>query len=561
MRRRLLPWTVLSSVILLLLIAGPAAGTLASRTGQSSLQTVIAPSDYGFRWPLDEPRRYWTFGSPVTMGVCAGGLHNGVDYHVAQGAEVHAVYDGIVELSSDNSAGSYGWWIVIRHELPAETVWSLYAHLQSEALYKEGEEVKKGWVIGYEGKTGAANDIVHLHFELRKRWNPAIDKCPYSEADLIHFYDPDEFIGGTPPSPSPPNIAVTTPYFDDIGSILDQMGDPWNQWTQIQDSDLANYNFISQFDVIFANCNPYAYDHAQAATNSLRQFVQNGGSLYASDWAFVYVDAAFPGYIDFPSDPYIGMAQSVTARITDPGLASYLDPASPPSTVDLNYNLGAWVIIDSVAADTKVHLRGSFDTYSLSLLSGDKTRRPGIESPQPSGLSAAAWMADRPLLVSFRYGNGQVVYTTFHNEAQQGPVEQKLIRYLILMPATTELQLEVEQVVAAGSAQLRELTLNSIAPGQTSSLFNFMQDVVSNLLFVFHWGGSTLRVDVYKPDGSLYAAVESSWPPIVIPVRYADPGTWKYQVTAIDVPYDNYPYAAGIGGDVLTYLPIIMKNY
>jgi len=63
-------------------------------------------------------------------------------------------------------------------------------------------------------------------------------------------------------------------------------------------------------------------------------------------------------------------------------------------------------------------------------------------------------------------------------------------------------------------------------------------DFVVDLLF----GGSTLRLSIYNPDGILYAEKQSSTSPITINVTNGKPGLWKYKVTAVDVPYENYPF-------------------
>jgi hypothetical protein len=170
-----------------------------------------------------------------------------------------------------------------------------------------------------------------------------------------------------------PRIAVTPPGYDDIGAILTDLG---YAWTQIEDIDLNSYESISQYDIIFANCSGSAYENGPSAASSLQQFVQNGGSFYASDWAYTYLRAAFPGYVTFPDTARIGSAQTVVADIVDQGLANYIDPANPPATIELNYNLGSWVVIQGISGGTEGFVRDCRTLYAGGPANSQNTRRP-----------------------------------------------------------------------------------------------------------------------------------------------------------------------------------------
>ncbi|HEY4223979.1 MAG TPA: carboxypeptidase-like regulatory domain-containing protein, partial [Myxococcota bacterium] len=107
-------------------------------------------------------------------------------------------------------------------------------------------------------------------------------------------------------------IAVVTGEYDQVETVLGDLGvNPSNittydgadvptQWnTQLLD-DFAT---LSQYDIVFFNCglddNPLVVFHDPTAIANLQQFVQNGGSVYASDWAFSLVETAWPNEIDF----------------------------------------------------------------------------------------------------------------------------------------------------------------------------------------------------------------------------------------------------------------------
>ena len=88
-------------------------------------------------------------------------LHTGIDIGGAWGDEIYAAASGKV-LSVNYEQSGYGYWLRIKH---SESITTLYAHC-SKILVKTGDEVEKGQLIAYVGKTGLATGP-HLHFEIR----------------------------------------------------------------------------------------------------------------------------------------------------------------------------------------------------------------------------------------------------------------------------------------------------------------------------------------------------------------------------------------------------------
>lgn len=92
-----------------------------------------------------------------------GKWHNGLDFGGGIGAPIYAAEDGIV-LGVDNQdlycrKGAYGKYVVIKHYMGLTT---LYGHM-SMYIVSQGDQVKKGQIIGYVGSTGYATGP-HLHF-------------------------------------------------------------------------------------------------------------------------------------------------------------------------------------------------------------------------------------------------------------------------------------------------------------------------------------------------------------------------------------------------------------
>ncbi len=85
--------------------------------------------------------------------------HNGIDIHIAHGANVLAAEAGLVWFTG--FGGSQGNYIILRHS----GYWTLYLH-NKEHLVSKGDRVTRGQVIARVGATGRAYGP-HLHFEIR----------------------------------------------------------------------------------------------------------------------------------------------------------------------------------------------------------------------------------------------------------------------------------------------------------------------------------------------------------------------------------------------------------
>ncbi|GAA3884005.1 hypothetical protein GCM10022381_27750 [Leifsonia kafniensis] len=116
----------------------------------------------------------WPFAVGVHVGDefglrdCAGcsANHGGQDFNPGLGAPIQAIADGVVSLAEDGE-GSLGVHMMIDHVIDGKTVTSVYAHMiHGSMLFKTGDVVKVGEVIGKTGTTGMSTGP-HLHFEIR----------------------------------------------------------------------------------------------------------------------------------------------------------------------------------------------------------------------------------------------------------------------------------------------------------------------------------------------------------------------------------------------------------
>lgn len=219
----------------------------------------------------------------------------------------------------------------------------------------------------------------------------------------------------------PPDIqvAVVTGQWDSVEDVLDDVGvDPANitiyngisgNWV----GDLLDdYTVLSQYDIVFFNCGVYdfGFSFETTAINNLRQFVSQGGSVYASDQAYDVVERAWPDSIDFyGNDQLANQAQNgeetqdMVGDIVDLGLASSLGS----NTIVLHYPLLAWAVIQDIGASVTVYI--------------------SADAPLMSGTT----LNDVPHTVRFSAGAGKVLYTSFHQEANISPQMEQALRLLM----------------------------------------------------------------------------------------------------------------------------------
>lgn len=200
---------------------------------------------------------------------------------------------------------------------------------------------------------------------------------------------------------------------------------------------LKDLNAMKAYDIIFINCGDtwprleqnYRADVTPILLN-LRNYVLQGGSLYASDLAHPFVERALPELFDFLGDDasvtqaWDGYApQKVQATVTSPALQQALGR----TTVEIDYPhnpaqgiLGNnWAMLEGVGAFSVAHVTGSPQRCANG--------SAFMPCPRVDGQ-----LMNVPLLASYKEAmmGGSVVYTTFHNERQQSAVSQDILTIL-----------------------------------------------------------------------------------------------------------------------------------
>lgn len=241
-------------------------------------------------------------------------------------------------------------------------------------------------------------------------------------------------------------LAVIGGDYDAIEGILDRLGFEYDLYCGADGHTwparqlLGDWDRLRTYDVVFINCGAHLDlrrgDAGEQMRNNLRRFVDDGGSVYASDLAAGVVDRLWTGAVRFETDraapaptdaccrcvdcpaecgfddcvdccgvpavqcleaPTLGRGRpsSVDAQITHPDLAAYLGS----DRLAVAFDLGGWVQIAGVSVATTVLVRDG----------------------------------NRALMVLFDVGEagGRVAYTSFHNRAQLSAEVETILRALL----------------------------------------------------------------------------------------------------------------------------------
>jgi len=332
-------------------------------------------------------------------------------------------------------------------------------------------------------------------------------------------------------------LAVTPPEFDDMGKLLDTLG-PGYRYTPITLDDLLHAERLARYDVVFLTCGGVPREWLQrrlrdserggvgiyrpkpeiadAVHESFRRFVGHGGTLYASDLQFDLVSLAFPELVDEERKGR-GAVQTVEAEVVDPGLRRLLGPA-----IDLRFDLPGWRPAAFRGPDVTTYLAG---TYELR----DGSRQTGA------------------LLVTFPHAEGTVVFTSFHNEAQNTELELDLLRHLVFTSVTAREQRRIKRTMVRGGFSPAERNLLSASSASKPVKMTYRCGRGGSLRFVlgFEEQGAELRLTVIDPGGERFE--KQGTETLTIEIDDARPGDWRYSIAPIRIPYENFPYTLTVG--------------
>ncbi len=346
--------------------------------------------------------------------------------------------------------------------------------------------------------------------------------------------------GESPPphEPLPLRLAVTPPEFDDMGRLLDELGHGYDYDIVPHDAFLQPAG-LDPYDVVFLTCGgaPAEWlaqrvgdsgrgtsgvyrarrETARSLHDQIRQYVDQGGTLYVSDLHLDVLAIAFPEYIDRQAADTRGSVQTVEARVADEGLRKHLG-----DRIALRFDKPAWRPAAFKPNRVAIQLEGDYELVSGARASG-------------------------PLMVSFTHGTGTVIFTSFHNEAQNSQVEMLLLRYLVFTTVTAREQEGVRQVLVRGgfSPSQRNLLALSTDEEPVSDTYDCRRPGPLRFVLGFANRGAELKLIVTSPSGERFE--KSGRETFTIPVDRAAVGTWQYTIAPVKVPYRNFPFTLTIG--------------
>lgn len=185
---------------------------------------------------------------------------------------------------------------------------------------------------------------------------------------------------------------------------------------------------LALFRGVFFNCGcDESLINDAGVLGALQTYVSNGGNVYVSDWAYQYIENAWPDAVEWYGDDTgdnarVGNSNAAQpVNIEDAGLLAWLRAAgliaADATTFNVNFNLPSWVVMEDSAAST-----------NEILTANDLPNGPG---DVPIGTRSTL-----PITIDFSSGTGCVFYTSYHNEPADevgtDEVQARVLEYLLL---------------------------------------------------------------------------------------------------------------------------------
>jgi hypothetical protein len=220
----------------------------------------------------------------------------------------------------------------------------------------------------------------------------------------------------------------STGFFDD-----DYVGD--------QESLLTDYDTLANYHIVFFPCDsswPNGFLVTTAVQENLQNYVKNGGRLYVTDWSYDVLRQAFPDPITWYDDngsvdsAHTG-SYDADAEPPDPdtGEPDFVNTGSDP-------NLWAWLNaqgITSFEVEDNWTVIESANTYTAPnedfILEEMETKVWVVGSGNLSSFGSGT----QPNTVSFQWGCGRAMFSTYHTEPGFGQdlvAQERALLYIIL---------------------------------------------------------------------------------------------------------------------------------
>ena len=208
-----------------------------------------------------------------------------------------------------------------------------------------------------------------------------------------------------------------------------------------QESLLNDYDTLANYHIVFFPCDsswPNSLLAQQAVKDNLTEYVKNGGRLYVTDWSYDVLRQAFPDPITWYDDDGTfdsGHTGSYDADaeppVPDTGEPDFVNTGSDPS-------LWAWLNaqgIDEFEVEDNWTVIQSANTYTAPdenfMLKEMETKVWVVGSGNLSSFGSGS----QPNTVSFQWGCGRAMFSTYHTEPGFGAdlvAQERALLYIIL---------------------------------------------------------------------------------------------------------------------------------
>ncbi len=227
-------------------------------------------------------------------------------------------------------------------------------------------------------------------------------------------------------------IAVSEPGHDDVKKLLEN--NLKFDCTEINNSDLYNYDLIKQYKVIFINCHNDFYPETNSIDEDkrdiLHKYVEKGGHLYVSDWACIFIRDCFNKPCNFNEVAHA--EESHKAEICSKHFKKVLGNIE---CVYLTFDQPKWynvengtfsnsikdnleIILKSATVFTRCkYINRQYDLKNIRVPEETQTIDGSNEYP--------------PLAFLLRYGEGSIFFTSYHFSQNITKVALKILEKLI----------------------------------------------------------------------------------------------------------------------------------
>lgn len=201
---------------------------------------------------------------------------------------------------------------------------------------------------------------------------------------------------------------------------------------------LDDLDAMRQYHIIFIPCMAQVGmgTLADARMNNIRQWVEEGGKFYVTDWANEYLYQTFPNYQTLhnqATNPDLGYYDT-TGIVDDPGLLAWLQ-ALPPALQDIGggqpnlLNLPTVDIVDNWSG---------IDSLSSVMVTDDEGNEIDVgHHTWVEGTCPVCSPSNelRPMTISAEYGCGRMMFSTYHTDEglHAGLIPQELILLYIIL--------------------------------------------------------------------------------------------------------------------------------